>query len=175
MSKGDRNQGTKIVGFIAATLIAALMLVGVYDSGRKHGEAIGEYEANSDTYARHTQDQITQCLTLAEDGTKSECMVQVIEANNEHERAEKDLVAQTEMALWALGMLVVSFLMLFVTGLGAWWVRSTLIETKNAVKAANDAVEVTRDIGNRQIRPYVYCSAIRWKAPLKPMISALKS
>lgn len=59
------------------------------------------------------------------------------------------------MALWALGMLVVSTLMMLVSALGVWWIRDTLNETRRAVKAADDAVTATRDIGEAQTRAYV--------------------
>ena len=39
-----------------------------------------------------------------------------------------------------------------VTGLGVYWVRETLAETRLAVKAAEDAVAVTREIGQQQVR-----------------------
>ncbi len=156
MSNSDRSTGFKVVTVLTAILIASLVAVFLYDSGRKHGEALGEYSANSDTYARNTQEHIKECLALPEDGRKSKCIVKVVEASNEHERAEKDLIAQTEMALWALGMLVVSTLMMFVSALGVWWIRETLAETRNAVKAADDAVTVTRKIGESQLR--AYCS-----------------
>jgi hypothetical protein len=120
MPKGNRGKGTKTVGASVALFIFSCLLVGIYDSGRKHGEAIGEYVANTDTYARETQEHIEKCLTLPEDGTKTECIVREIGASNEHERAEKDLIAQTEMALWAFWMLVVSASMLVITAFGVW-------------------------------------------------------
>ena len=155
MSDSNRGNGTKIVGGITLVIILFLSIMLIYSSGRKHGEAIGEYSANADTYARHTQEHIKDCLTLAEDGSKTKCIIDEIEASNEHERAEKDLVAQTEMALWALGMLVVSTLMMLVSALGVWWIRDTLVETRKAVKAADDAVTVTREVGEAQVRAYV--------------------
>lgn len=45
------------------------------------------------------------------------------------------------------------------TGISIWAVRllrDTLIATREAVKAADDAVEVTRDIGNKQLRAYLW-------------------
>ncbi|WP_415404683.1 hypothetical protein [Tateyamaria sp. SN3-11] len=141
----------------------------IYDSGRKHGEAIGEYAANTDTYARHTQEHVKECLSIAEDSAKTECIIKEIEASNEHERAEKDLIAQTEMALWALGMLVVSGLMLFVTAIGVWWIRDTLVETRRAVKAADDAVLVTREMGITQNRGWLKVEAVSTNA-IQPLV-----
>lgn len=67
-----------------------------------------------------------------------------------------DLWAQGLMALWA-------FLQLILTGIGIWFIRKTLIETETAVveagkatKAAQDAVEETRRIGEAQVRAYLH-------------------
>ena len=62
--------------------------------------------------------------------------------------SSKDTLAQ-----WAM-----AFLGIIATGLSGWAVlllRDTLRETKVAAKAAQDAVAVTRDIGERQVRAYV--------------------
>lgn len=75
MSNGNRGTGFKAVTGAALLVIAGLLVMLIYDSGRKHGEAIGEYAANTDTYARETQEHIEKCLTLPEDGTKTECIV----------------------------------------------------------------------------------------------------
>lgn len=161
MFKRSRSSGFKVVTGAFALAIFGLLVMAIYDSGRKHGEAIGEYAANTDTYARHTQENVKDCLSLPEDGTKTKCIIEVVEACNEHERSEKDLIAQTEMALWALGMLVVSTLMMLVSALGVWWIRGTLTETRKAVKAADNAVTVTREIGQAQIRAYLSVNSIK--------------
>ncbi|WP_377149802.1 hypothetical protein [Roseovarius aestuarii] len=131
--------------------IVSLATLSIYSLGRHHGEAIGENAANTDTYARHTEEDIEKCLALPEDGSKSKCIREVIEANNEHERMEDDLVAQTEMALWALGMLVVTFLGVLATGAGVYYVRRTLIQADKtniaalgAANAANEANAMMR-------------------------------
>lgn len=148
MSKGNRDNGFKVVNAVFIALIVGLFVMLIYDSGRKHGKAVGEYEANTDTYASHTEDEIIHCLTLPEDGSKTKCIREVVESSNEHERAERDLVAQTEMALWSLGMLVVSALMAVVTGVGVWFVWQTLIATQAMAKD-------TRDMGEKQVRAYI--------------------
>lgn len=71
-----------------------------------------------------------------------------------------DLVAQSLMALWA-------FLQLALTAVGIWYIRKTLIETEKAVHEANratdvamDAVEVTRQSAERQLRPWMLFQSI---------------
>lgn len=67
-----------------------------------------------------------------------------------------DLWVQSLMALWA-------FCQLVLTGVGIWYIRKTLVATEKAVeeagtatKAAQDAVAVTRDSGERQLRAYIH-------------------
>jgi hypothetical protein len=148
MSEGNRSNGFKALTALAVLAISAFGVLFLYDLGRQHGETIGEHRANSDSYARHTEEDIAKCLTLPEDGSKTQCIREVVEASNEHERAEDDLVAQTEMALWALGMLIVSALMALVTGLGVYYVWRTLQETRRMA-------EDTRRIGEAQVRAYL--------------------
>jgi hypothetical protein len=73
-----------------------------------------------------------------------------------------DLVAQQEMAWASIVIAAATFVQLLLTGAGIHFVRQTLrasqaavAEAKAATKAATDAVEVTRSIGEAQIRAYV--------------------
>lgn len=84
-------------------------------------------------------------------------------------REEQDLYAQRQMAKWAFWMLVVTAMGVAVTGLGVWLIgrtlkstedgltimRATLREAEQATDAAKGAVDVTRDIGRKQVRAYV--------------------
>jgi hypothetical protein len=82
-----------------------------------------------------------------------------------------DLWAQSLMALWAFGQLI-------LTGVGIWYIRKTLLETEAAVKlagkgndAAQAAVEVTREIGEAQVRCYVQITKVAMDyAGLEPVI-----
>lgn len=88
----------------------------------------------------------------------SECIEKAIHASVENQRAEKDLAAQQNMAFYALWLLAISTLTTGITAFGVWYVRRTLVETSEAVRAADDAVAVTREIGRKQTRAYVVVS-----------------
>jgi hypothetical protein len=69
-------------------------------------------------------------------------------ASSENERSERDLVAQEEMAKWAR--------YLFWTSLvGVALLAGTLYETNRTAIAAQDAVRVTKDSAEKQLRAYV--------------------
>ncbi len=99
------------------------------------------------------------CAALPTARDAIQCYDDSVTAGRDHHRAEQDLDAQREMADWAEGMLwatlIIGVFTIFVTALGAFWVKKTLDVTRAAVKAADDAVEVTRAVGNAQIRPYL--------------------
>lgn len=62
--------------------------------------------------------------------------------------SSEDTLAQWIMAIFTIVMAVTA-------ALGAWWVRGTLITTREAVRAADDAVAETRRIGQAQTRAYI--------------------
>lgn len=77
-------------------------------------------------------------------------------------RTENDLQAQWEQAKWAFWAVVAAFTAIGVTGIGVVFVALTLQATRAAVdeagratKAANEAVEVTRNTAERQLRAYI--------------------
>ncbi len=148
MSKGNRGSGFAVVTALTALLIAGFAGATIFHLGWKNGNAKGEYAANSSAYASHAQSQIEECFTLLDDISKAVCVRDVVETQNEHERAESDLVAQTEMGLWALGMLIVTAIMAVVTGFGVYFVWRTL-------KATQEMAIDTREIGEAQVRAYL--------------------
>ena len=92
-----------------------------------------------------------------------------IERQAERSRDSADLRAQQEMARWAFWIALVSGASVFLTAIGLALIGGTLMYTKqaaihageavgearNATKAAQDAIEVTRQIGLNQMRPWV--------------------
>lgn len=102
--------------------------------------------------------------------------------------AEQDLEAQKEMASSTWGMLWVAIISLFLSALGLVLLVFTLFYTSAAAEAARDAVneaqeatkaalasvdyaaaslEVTRDMGQRQLRAYVVVSGAKIEGPIK--------
>jgi hypothetical protein len=112
-------------------------------------------------YAAHYADQIDEkdCAAKTTAKEAAQCYKESSNAAHENTRAEQDLNAQREMAYWAELMVWFSMIIgvssIFITGVGIHYVRRTLDVNSAAVKAANDAVEVTRTIGEMQTRAYV--------------------
>lgn len=131
--------------WIAATTAGLALLiafsVGGYILGWGLGVDAGEYQANTDTYTKHAADEIESACTSGDALADTECIVRVIEATNEHKRAERDLIAQRNMARWALLMLIATVAMAVITGGGVYYVWRTL--------------KVTREIGEAQVRAYL--------------------
>jgi hypothetical protein len=69
------------------------------------------------------------------------CILREVKPQREDKRSEYDLQAQQDMAAWALGMLVVSFLGLIATILGAVLLTLSLIYSARATQAAADAAD----------------------------------
>lgn len=159
MLERDRGQGFTLITAITCVFILLMLGAIVYQLGWKNGEAIGENVANSDTYSRHAQEDIEKCLALPEENNKSKCIREVIESSNEHERAEDDLIAQENMGLWALGMLIITAVMTVVTGIGVVFIYRTLVATQ---KMASDQNKLIR----YQVLPYIAISGFapefRW-------------
>ena len=132
----------------------------MFSLGRQNGEAIGEYVEKSNTYARQADEQIKECIAFTDDALKSVCIREVVDATNENERAESDLVAQTEMSLWALCMLIATIIMTLITAAGVWFVKGTLEQSMLATKAAQAAVAATQESSRDANRAYVDVDAV---------------
>ncbi len=149
MSDSNRGARTPVVGLIALVAISCLTTLLVADLLDRHRKTVQQYEANSRSHAAHTEYQIENCFSVAEDIGKAECIRKAVDSQGQNERAEADLVAQREMSNWALGMLYVTTLMALVTGLGVYFVWRTL-------KATQQMAIDTREIGEAQVRAYVH-------------------
>lgn len=82
--------------------------------------------------------------------------------------AEQDLQAQRDMAQWAYLMLLVTGIGVIFTGSGLLllaltlnWTRFAAGEARRAATAAEGAVVVTRDIGQKQVRAYLNVSDVQ--------------
>ncbi|MEZ5782345.1 MAG: hypothetical protein R3D70_12100 [Rhizobiaceae bacterium] len=101
-----------------------------------------------------------------------------------------DLRAQQRMAVWAYWMFVASVVSVVLTGVGVAFIWRTLLytrdaavhagdavlEAKNATKAAQDSVAVTRELGEAQVRCYLgvpSCSVAR-KVPGNSVLVTLR-
>ena len=146
-----------VIGLI---LIGAISFWIVYAKG---------YQAASENYAADRGASVAsaedkkECLAKATIEEAVECSYRARSATTEQQQSAYDLNAQREMSNWAESTMWATWLVgsatVIVAALGAWWVRDTLVETRNAVKAANDAVAETRRIGEAQVRAYLSVTA----------------
>ncbi|MEL6450239.1 MAG: hypothetical protein AAFQ19_03190 [Pseudomonadota bacterium] len=122
------------------TLIAAFAVSG-YILGHQLGEESGKKDAHTKKYERHAADEIQRTCLRLDPAAEAECVVRVMKTAHEHIRAESDLVAQRNMARWALFMLLATLAIAGITAGGVYYVWRTL--------------GVTRDIGQAQTRAYL--------------------
>jgi hypothetical protein len=128
---------------IAAGLtLTAAFVIGGYILGYQLGEEAGKKDAHTKEYERHAADEIERTCLRLDPIAEAECIVRVINSAHEHKRAESDLIAQRNMARWALFMLISTVVMAAITGLGVYYVWRTLA--------------ITSDIGMAEVRAYIY-------------------
>jgi hypothetical protein len=70
-------------------------------------------------------------------------------------REKRDLNAQEAMADWAKWMFFATLATVLLTFVALVYIRKTLIETQDAVRAADATVIATREIGQAQVRAYL--------------------
>jgi len=143
----ERNGSERF--FYVTAFFAFFILLGfvywIFWTGWSTGVSRYKQESQSAEYALHAQQEIEQRCLLLEPVIKSKCIRDVIETTNEHDRAERDIVAQHEMAWWAAWMAIISGFTAFVSLVGIYYIRQTLMET--------------RRIGQSEIRAYLSVSA----------------
>jgi thiamine kinase-like enzyme len=123
--------------------LALLLAFGVagYQLGKGIGELRGEGETKAQYYAEHTGYEIQRTCLGLDAVAQAECVERIVKASNEYQRAEYDLIAQSEMSTWAFWMLWVTLGMALVTTVGVYYVWRTL--------------KATQDIGVAQTRPWL--------------------
>lgn len=162
MSGSDRGKGFAIVTAVLFTFVAIGFTVAIWRIASEHGAIVHEQGSNARNYAARAEQDIEDRCLLLDTVAKAKCISEIIQSTNEHQRAEKDLIAQTEMSLWAFWMVVISCFTVILTGVGVWFVfrtaqftHKTLIEAEKTTKAAIDTVDETRRIGESQTRAYI--------------------
>jgi hypothetical protein len=115
------------------------------------------------SYAKAAKADAQRACPEREKAAAFECIYEKVQASQEQARGEEDLRAQQKAANAALLSTITSFLALFVTGAGVWFVKRTLEATLEAVKdtrkataAVQEANEIAREGMEKQSRAYVY-------------------
>jgi len=148
MPERDRGTGFKVVTGAFVIAVMTLLVASIFSSGTKYGEAIAYREAGTRHDSERAEYEIEERCLSGLVSSRAECVRNIIETTDEHYRAHQDLVAQTEMALWAFWMMIVSVGMALITLIGVYYVWMTLLATQGI------AVD-TRRIGEAQVRAYL--------------------
>lgn len=159
MSNG--HWGTRLTPLALSALIGGLLVYAYFDQTLEISSQNPGQEHSTDTYSSRAQDRIAIECTGLDAAAISECKNKIIQAAEESSRSENDLQQQSDMARWAFWMMVASGFSVLVTAIGIFYIRMTLDQTVSANKAANRAVDVTREIGNLQLRPHVFCASAK--------------
>lgn len=144
---------------VAVAIFATGLTFGV-DAGRNEVTARQHYEAEK-------QSMLSACAG-AESANLSKCIVDAIETAQGNSDSRQSLYAQKDMSDWAFWMMLTSLGMFFVSLLGVIWIKGTLDETRRAVRSADDAVSVTREIGMMQARAYLEVKTVTLTATDNP-------
>lgn len=153
-------------------VIVGLLIVGVlaFELASDRERTRYEQQRTAD-YAQNAEAHIQRTCVGMDAVAQAVCIREIVKATNEHQRAERDLSAQQEMARWALYMLIATVATVIVTGVGVYYVRRTLAESVRATNAAVDAAkaglkanEIAEDaailgrrMGQAQVRAYLSC------------------
>ena len=112
------------------------------------------------SYQRYSEEQIHNTCLNGNGGDIEKCVAVIINNTNEHQRAQDDLVAQSEMARWAFYMFIATVVMAGITGVGVIFVWLTL-------RATRDMAADTLRISEAQVRAYVHIAEYKtffWRA-----------
>jgi hypothetical protein len=148
MSGGNWYDRNAYIG-VALPIFFALFLAMVGFMAFSYGYQSADKNHQSD-YERHykAQADYENCANRSTSKEAVECYKQADKATRENQTTEQDLDAQREMANWAEGMLwtsgIIGSLGIFVTCVGIYYVRETLIEAGKTTSAAIDAVRGER-------------------------------
>lgn len=142
MPRGDRDKrdspldqgfGVVVAVVLACAVVGALAFSLGRDSERDSKRA-SEYE----NYAKWRKR--VYCIDLA-GASLSKCEIEQEQSSREAYQAERDLEAQRDMALWALAVFVISSITVGLTLWALFYLRGTLIATREAVKDTGDATK----------------------------------
>lgn len=155
-----------LTGFVLAFLAVAIPLA-IWDLSATYTLNHVEAEHYSEQYQASASERIADDCGMAEPAAIAHCVEQVVTATHEQQRAEADLNAQRDMANYARGALIIAAMGVGVTAIGVVYVALTLSEARKtttaALQGAAAAIEANntaKDIGKKQLRPYiVYNSA----------------
>lgn len=157
MSKWDWDGNPALVAF-------GLVLIGVaawmsWGLSADQTEIRMRGEQSAQQYIEYAEERIERTCLDREGAALMECIHEEIKSAQDHSRAERDLDAQQAMALWTKLMVLVSVSATILTMFGLYFVWRTLKASESATEAALTAVEVTRETGFNETRPWLLIEA----------------
>ncbi|MGV8834010.1 MAG: hypothetical protein ACOH2N_18735 [Devosia sp.] len=150
MSKRNRSRQFAVVTVVTGATIFTLVGFLIWDAAASYTSNSLQAERYSDRYSANTKQEISAACPAP---ASAECIVQIIEATHENQRAEADLNAQRDMAKWAFLLLIISTVGTLIGGFGLFWIRETLGATRKGNK-------INRRIGEAQVRAYLGVSDV---------------
>lgn len=92
-------------------------------------------DADRSAYQRagYAEEYIERTCVMVDRVALIKCIQEAVESAREDQRSGYDLKAQENMASWAWWLLMTSVATVFVAGVGIYYVRATLVETRRAV------------------------------------------
>ncbi|KDA04063.1 hypothetical protein [Hyphomonas oceanitis] len=136
-SEQPKHRGLIVSIFLAGVICLAVWLVYSHIHRTERNNAASEYENKG----------FIECVSTSALIDAPTCLTKAFTPPYEQSTDYYDLKAQQDMAKWAL-------LMLVVTAVGVVYIAITLKEAASATLAAQDAVRVTRQIGEAQTVAY---------------------
>ncbi len=147
------------INWVGAVLLGLIVWVGGdaswrYFSAYQQNQADERISVSSDNSSTG-QHGGNSCGTIMDDSGFFDwlvCFGEEVTAPSEVKQGQYDLKAQQDMASWALGMLITTVWLTFITLLGVLFVWRTLIATRQTVSA-------TKEVGRDQSRAYVHADS----------------
>ncbi len=169
MSDGDRGKFDYVglLAFLAIALPLYAAMIWDLSAQETRNEIEATYAARD--YAESTDGQIRDLCVGSSLQSRVECAKEIIAANRESERGERDLEAQQSMARWTLIMGVVAGAGLLISLIGVVLVYITFRETRRAADAGFRANEIAQESSQRQLRPYVHIEGMKPERPKSGM------
>ncbi|WP_394693926.1 hypothetical protein [Hyphobacterium sp.] len=165
MSDGNRDKNPSRLTWIQAanafTAVAIALLALGLVSHNYRSEHAQQRDIAAQGYSEQSHDEIHSSCVLTIDPVGLECIRQTPNTEGEQRTTQYDLQAQQEMAEWTLLTAIFAGAGVLISGVAVGLVYLTLDEARKTTKAAQDTVDVTREMGQKQVRAYVGAQEFR--------------
>jgi len=133
-----------------------------YDMGASSARNDERSKRYTSTYAADAAKHVEKDCAGRAGKALVECMVEIVDATRESQRAESDLGAQWQAANWVAWATIIAGVQLVATILGLVYIRETLLATVKAVEDTGVATQAMKDANliadrtsRQQLRAYL--------------------